>query len=70
MANISKTFPPKFSQNILYPAVYNLDDYEIKGIKYRDVVLDDFPFQNRHTLKKDKIEEEKIDPKDYLPSEI
>ena len=29
MANISKTFPPKFSQNILYPAVYNLDDYEI-----------------------------------------
>ena len=48
----------------------NLDDYEIKGIKYRDVVLDDFPFQNRHTLKKDKIEEEKINPKDYLPSEI
>ena len=48
----------------------NLDDYEIKGIKYRDVVLDDFPFQDRHTLKKDKIKEEKINPKDYLPLEI
>ncbi len=29
MANISKTFPPKFSKSITYPAIYNLDEYDI-----------------------------------------
>ena len=26
-----QTFPPKFSENLLYPNVLNLDQYEIPG---------------------------------------
>lgn len=47
MANISKTFPPKFSQNILYPAIYNLDEYDIPSgfdINYNDGVYFDVQF--------------------------
>ena len=34
MANRPTKFPPKFSQNIVYPAVYNLDEYNMPQSDY------------------------------------
>jgi hypothetical protein len=48
----------------------DLDQYEVKGIKYNDVLLDGIPHQNLHTIRTDKIKENKINVKDYLPQNI
>ena len=31
MANLTNKYPPKFNENVLYPAVYNLDEYDIQS---------------------------------------
>ncbi len=49
----------------------NLDQYEIKGIKYRDHLFDLIPHQNLHTLRTDKIDPNvEIDVEKHLPKDI
>jgi len=49
----------------------NLDQYEIKGIKYYDRKLDCIPHQNLHTLRTDKIDPSvEIDVEKHLPKDI
>jgi len=48
----------------------NLDQYEVKGIKYNDVLLDGIPHQNLHTIRTDKIKARKYSYKDILPQNI
>jgi len=36
---VPKTFPPKFSQDILYPAIHNLDEIDMSGSPVGDVPL-------------------------------
>lgn len=48
----------------------NLDQYQVKGIKYNDVMLDGIPHQNLHTIRTDKIKARKYSYKDILPQSI
>ena len=49
----------------------NLDQYEVKGVKYYDKILDNTPHQNLHTFRKDKIHPNvEIDVEKYLPKDI
>lgn len=48
----------------------NLDQYEVKGVKYYDHKLDGIPHQGLHTIRTDKIEQIKYDIKEYIPQEI
>ena len=48
----------------------NLDQYQVKGIKYNDVLLNGFPHQNLHTIRTAKIKARKYDYRDILPQSI
>ena len=48
----------------------NLDQYQVKGIKYNDVLLCGLPHQNLHTIRTAKIKARKYDYRDILPQSI
>ena len=49
----------------------NLYQYEVKGVRYYDKLLDNVPHQNLHTLRPEKIDPSvEIDIEKYLPKDI